>query len=86
MEHNRACQLEFNLFYDPASRPEVERVRTLASQAAKALFDQGALFTRPYGELAKMVYAKANGYVAILKRVKKIFDPKNIMNPGNLCF
>ena len=86
IEHNRACQLEFNLFYDPASRPEVERVRTLASQAAKTLLDQGALFSRPYGELAKLVYDRANGYAATLKRVKKLFDPNNIMNPGNLCF
>ena len=86
IEHNRACQLEFNLFYDPTSRPEVERVRTLASEAAKTLFDHGALFTRPYGELAKLVYDRADGYAAILKRVKKLFDPKNIMNPGNLCF
>jgi hypothetical protein len=86
IEHNRACQVEFNLFYDPTSRPEVERVRTLANEAAKIFFDQGALFTRPYGELAKMVYDRANGYAAILKRVKKLFDPKNIMNPGNLCF
>lgn len=86
IEHNRACQVEFNLFYDPASRPEVERARTLASEAAKTFFDQGALFTRPYGELAKLVYDRANGYAAILKRVKKLFDPKNIMNPGNLCF
>jgi FAD/FMN-containing dehydrogenase len=86
IEHNRACQLEFNLFYDPASRPEVERVRTLASEAAKSLLDKGALFTRPYGELAKLVYDRADGYAATLKRVKKLFDPKNIMNPGNLCF
>jgi hypothetical protein len=86
IEHNRACQVEFNLFYDPASRPEVERVRTLASEAAKTLLDQGALFTRPYGELAKLVYDRANGYAVTLKRVKKLFDPKNIMNPGNLCF
>jgi len=86
MEHNRACQVEFNLFYDPASRPEVERARTLASEAAKTLLDQGALFTRPYGELAKLVYDRANGYAVTLKRVKKLFDPKNIMNPGNLCF
>jgi hypothetical protein len=86
IEHNRACQVEFNLFYDPTSRPDVERVRTLASEAAKTFFDQGALFTRPYGELAKMVYDRANGYAATLKRVKKLFDPKNIMNPGNLCF
>jgi FAD/FMN-containing dehydrogenase len=86
IEHNRACQVEFNLFYDPASRPEVERVRTLGSEAAKTLFDQGALFTRPYGDWAKMVYDRADGYAATLKRVKKLFDPKNIMNPGNLCF
>jgi hypothetical protein len=86
IEHNRACHVEFNLFYDPASRPDTERVRTLASEAAKIMFDQGALFTRPYGELAKMVYDRANGYAATLKRVKKLFDPKNIMNPGNLCF
>ena len=46
----------------------------------------GALFTRPYGELAPMVYERAAGYVQALKRVKKIFDPNNIMNPGNLCF
>ncbi|MGD9116014.1 MAG: FAD-binding oxidoreductase [Dehalococcoidia bacterium] len=86
IEHNRACQVEFNLFYDPASRPEVERVRTLFSEAAKALVQDGALFTRPYGELAKLVYDKAEGYVVTLKRVKKLFDPNNIMNPGKLCF
>jgi FAD/FMN-containing dehydrogenase len=48
--------------------------------------DEGAFFTRPYGELAKLVYERAAGYTAALRRVKKLFDPNNIMNPGNLCF
>jgi FAD/FMN-containing dehydrogenase len=86
IEHNRACQLEFSFFYNPASNPEVEKVRSLYREAAKVLLNEGALFTRPYGELAKLVYDKAADYTATLKRVKKIFDPNNIMNPGNLCF
>jgi FAD/FMN-containing dehydrogenase len=86
IEHNRACHLEFNFFYDPASSSEVEKVRNLNHALAPVLLEEGALFTRPYGELAKLVYEKAAGYTETLKRVKKIFDPNNIMNPGNLCF
>ncbi len=86
IEHNRACHLEFDFFYDPASYPEVEKVRSLYNEAASVLLNEGALFTRPYGELAKLVYERAAGYTMALRRVKKIFDPNNIMNPGNLCF
>jgi hypothetical protein len=86
IEHNRACHLEFNFFYDPNNHSEVEKVRKLYHYAAPVLLEEGALFTRPYGELAKLVYGKAAGYTATLKRVKKLFDPNNIMNPGNLCF
>ncbi len=86
IEHNRACQLEFGFFYDPTSDPEVEMLRRLYREAAEVLLDEGALFTRPYGELAKLVYERAAGYTVVLKRVKAIFDPNNIMNPGNLCF
>jgi FAD/FMN-containing dehydrogenase len=86
IEHNRACHLEFNFFYDPANHSEVEKVRKLYHDVAPALLKEGALFTRPYGELAKLVYERAAGYTATLKRVKQVFDPNNIMNPGNLCF
>jgi len=86
IEHNRACHLEFNFFYDPANSSEVERVRRLYRGIAPVLLEEGAFFTRPYGELAKLVYDRAGGYTAILRRVKKLFDPNNIMNPGNLCF
>jgi FAD/FMN-containing dehydrogenase len=87
IEHNRACHLEFDFFYDPASYYEVERVRSLYSEATKVLLSEGALFTRPYGEeLTRLVYERAADYTMTLKRVKKIFDPNHIMNPGNLCF
>jgi FAD/FMN-containing dehydrogenase len=55
-------------------------------KAAEVLLSEGAVFSRPYGKVADMVYDKAADYKVALRRVKKIFDPKNIMNPGNLCF
>jgi FAD/FMN-containing dehydrogenase len=65
----------------------VDRARNLYAEAVKVLLDEGALFTRPYGEeLTKLVYERAADYTMALKRVKGIFDPNNIMNPGHLCF
>lgn len=86
IEHNRGCQIEFTFFYDGKSEAAKAQIAALYKDAARALISQGALFTRPYGELAPMVYERAAGYVMALKRVKKTFDPNNIMNPGNLCF
>jgi FAD/FMN-containing dehydrogenase len=86
IEHNRACQVEFTFFYDGNNAAAKARIAALYKDAARNLMNAGALFTRPYGELAPMVYERAASYVMGLKRVKKIFDPNNIMNPGNLCF
>jgi len=86
IEHNRACQVEFTFFYDEESPAAKTRIAALYKDAARALVGEGALFTRPYGDLAPMVYERAASYVMALRRVKKIFDPNNIMNPGNLCF
>ncbi len=86
IEHNRGCQVEFTFFYDGKNAAAKARITALYREAARALMNDGALFTRPYGDLAPMVYERAASYVMALKRVKKIFDPNNIMNPGNLCF
>jgi len=86
IEHNRACQMQFDIFYDPDSEVDVELVRSLYRDAIGVLASQGALFTRPYGELADLVYESATGYATALRRVKKVFDPNNIMNPGTLCY
>jgi FAD/FMN-containing dehydrogenase len=86
IEHNRACQVEFTFFYDNTDAAAKARISKLYIEAARALMNEGALFTRPYGDLAPMVYERAAGYTVALRRVKKVFDPNNIMNPGNLCF
>ena len=86
IEHNRACQAEFNFFFDPSDEAEKASIGALFIQAAGLLLDEGAVFSRPYGSLAPLVYERAAGYTIGLKRLKKIFDPNNIMNPGNLCF
>ncbi|MEI9476503.1 MAG: FAD-binding oxidoreductase [Deltaproteobacteria bacterium] len=86
IEHNRACHMEFTFFYNPADAEEKARIGNLYRNVAMALLNQGAFFSRPYGELANMMYERASGYTTALKRLKKVFDPNNIMNPGNLCF
>jgi FAD/FMN-containing dehydrogenase len=86
IEHNRAAQVEFSLFYNPEDEAEKAMVAKINREAAAALMNAGAFFSRPYGEIADMVYDKAASYTMTLKRVKKVFDPNNIMNPGNLCF
>jgi FAD/FMN-containing dehydrogenase len=86
IEHNRACRPEFTFFYDPGDSTEVEAVRALYKEAVTLMLNQGAVFTRPYGDLAPIVYERAASYASHLKRLKKVFDPNHIMNPGNLCF
>lgn len=86
IEHNRACQVEFTFFYDSADAGETALVADLYHNTALAMMNEGAFFTRPYGELAPIIFDRAGNYTMTLKRVKKVFDPKNILNPGNLCF
>jgi len=77
---------EFNLFYDPANPSERNRVRELSASAIKNLMANGAFFSRPYGESAGMVFNRDAATVAVLNKLKNIFDPNNVMNPGKVCF
>ncbi len=86
IEQGRACRCEFNFYYDPDKPEEAACVRQLYEQAAKQLLNMDALFTQPYGILADLVYDRAASYTTTLKKVKQLFDPNNIMCPGNLCF
>ena len=86
VEDGHACQLQFNFYYNPGDEAELERIQALYADAAAAMLERGAYFTRPYGVVADMVYRKNGDYAALLKRIKKHLDPNGILNPGNLCF
>lgn len=77
---------EFNFFYDPEDAGETLRVKDLVISATRSLMDSGAFFSRPYGEAAGLALNRDAATVSILKKLKKIFDPQGVMNPGKLCF
>jgi FAD/FMN-containing dehydrogenase len=81
-----SCHCEFNLFYNPDDAVEVERVKSLSSRATKSLMDNGAFFSRPYGENARLIMNRDAATTDVLKKLKQIFDPNQVMNPGKLCF
>ncbi|MCI8284079.1 MAG: FAD-binding oxidoreductase [Firmicutes bacterium] len=86
IEHNRACQMMFTFYYDAECEKSAEAVKAVYRDAFEAMHDAGAYFTRPYGDMAERLYDRAASYTAALKKVKTLFDPNNVMNPGNLCF
>jgi hypothetical protein len=80
------CHCEFNLFYDRGNASELNRVKELSSLATRSLMAKGAFFSRPYGENAGMIINRDAATVAVLAKLKKMFDPNHIMNPGKVCF
>ena len=80
------CHCEFNLYYDPQKTSELEKIKEVTLNAVPKLIDKGAYFSRPYGPYAKTIYERDATTVRTLKKVKAMFDPNNIMNPGKLCF
>ncbi len=78
---------EFDLYYDPSNDAEKTNIKEKFLKISTNLMDSGAFFNRPYGILTKEVYKRHDDSTqTALKKVKKIFDPNNVLNPGVLCF
>jgi FAD/FMN-containing dehydrogenase len=80
------CHCEFVLPFSRSNQAEVKRIQELFRDASYRLFRQGAYFSRPYGMWADMVFNADGGTMNAIRKIKAIFDPHNVMNPGKLCF
>ncbi len=81
-----SCHCEFIIPYNPENPRETAEIRELFAEASQGLIKQGAFFSRPYGIWADMTYNRDAQTTILLKKIKSIFDPNNVMNPGKLCF
>jgi len=79
--------IEFDLFYELEDESVVNIIKEKTLSVRNQLIDNGAFFSRPYGIWAKDVFSHhSTETIDALKKVKKIFDPNNVLNPGVLCF
>jgi FAD/FMN-containing dehydrogenase len=86
MAQGTNCHVEFDLMFDPGNKDEAQNVSRINSEGSEALADMGAFFSRPYGPWAKFAFGRDVQTVIALRKVKSIFDPNGVMNPGKLCF
>jgi FAD/FMN-containing dehydrogenase len=86
LEYGRAYCCRLHLYYNTGSDGRVNEIMELDQVLNRRLLLCGALFNTPYGAQANLTYDHAAMYTETLKKVKKIFDPVGIMNPGRLCF
>jgi FAD/FMN-containing dehydrogenase len=80
------CHCEFILPFNRDNPREAARMQEFFTRTSEELLKQGAFFSRPYGIWANMAYNRDVQTTMVLKKVKGIFDPNNVMNPGKLCF
>ncbi len=81
-----SCHVEFSLQYDPGDKTEDDKVQKLFAKASEELSRQGAFYARPYGIWSDMAYSRNAEHTSMSKKLKGIFDPNNVLNPGKLCF
>lgn len=81
-----AYHMEFSLPYVKDDKADAAKARALFSAASERLINDGAYFSRPYGEWADPVYNRDAASRDALRTVKEILDPNNVLNPSKLCF
>lgn len=86
VQQGRCCHVEFNLTYDPSNATDTAMAQMTFEKASNALILKGAFLSRPYGIWPRLLSNQHAENVIALRKVKKIFDPNNVMNPGKLFY
>ncbi len=78
------CHCEFDLYHDPPQ--DMEKLNQLTDAAVEKFSGMGGFFSRPYPAWKDIAYRDAADTIGMQKKIKEIFDPHGILNPGKLCF
>ncbi len=79
-----SVHLEFSLPYNPENAKEAKKVKELYITASREMSKLGGFYARPYDIWSTIQLNKDAQTYEILKKMKNIFDPNNIMNTGKL--
>jgi len=79
-----SVHLEFSLPYSKEDLKEAKMVKELYTKASKEMSRLGGFYARPYDIWATIQLNKDAQSYGILKQMKNIYDPNNIMNTGKL--
>jgi len=80
------CHVELNFNFDPTNEAEAELLKNFMQSASLKLFSAGAYFSRPYEITNDMVFSAYSDLVPLLRQIKTLLDPKDVLNPNRLCF
>lgn len=79
-----SAHIEFDVLYDENNAWEVDRTKEFLAKAEEKLGREGAYYSRPYGDLKEIQLNKDHRSYKVQQKLKEIFDPERIMNPGKL--
>jgi len=74
----------FTLPFDSEDSAEVARTECLFTEASEKFSQMGAYYFRPYGIWSKLQLRRDAESYHVLQKIREIFDPNGIMNPGKL--
>jgi FAD/FMN-containing dehydrogenase len=81
-----SCHCEFSFYFDPADAAGTRKAKEMVQRGVADIARLGGFFSRPYPSWKETAYRSAPATVAVQRKIKSIFDPKGILNPGKLCF
>ncbi len=85
--HNWSGQLTYSegeLFVDQTVPGIIEKLRTFSEEAIRELLDRKLIYSwfRPYATTLELTLERAGETGNFLRKIKKLIDPNDIMNPG----
>jgi len=86
----RSVNVEFSLLADrpDSSNQEfpIEKIKGICKEIAHNVAFKGGFFSRSYKLINDIAFSRDDAFTEGLKKLKRLFDPDNILNKGQLIF